>query len=168
MKKMSMMMLVLGLSALNQVSAAPVATKKQANDNPKVVFIKQFYADYLNENIHAKRLNQYYSADLKKLFARDDKIAKKNEEEIACLDFDYVIQGQDYDEKEILKTLKVSMTPKGWVRASFKNFNENQQIDYQVQCKGNQCQIEDLSEPEGSLKRSLAACLNELENTKSK
>lgn len=167
MKKMSIAMLVLGLGALSQVSAAPVSAKKQTNEQPKIALIKQFYSDYLNEHYDEKKIEKYYSADLNQLFVRDAELAEQKEE-IACLDFDYVVQGQDYDEKEILKTLKVSMTPKGWVRASFKNFNENQQIDYQVQCKGNQCQIEDLSEPEGSLKRSLAACLNELENTKSK
>ena len=111
----------------------------------------------------------YASAELKALLAKDEQLAG---DEIGCIDYDFVIQGQDYDAKSIKKTLKIKALDKESVEAKFTNFDPTTVI-YKFACSENQCEITDLLEEDQethkpkSFKEGLANCLVDLEKSAS-
>lgn len=111
----------------------------------------------------------YASAELKALLAKDEQLAG---DEIGCLDYDFVIQGQDYDAESIKKTLKIKALDKESVEAKFTNFDPTTVI-YKFACTENQCEITDLLEEDQethkpkSFKEGLANCLVDLEKSAS-
>ena len=111
----------------------------------------------------------YASAELKALLAKDEQLAG---DEIGCLDYDLVIQGQDYDAESIKKTLKIKALDKESVEAKFTNFDPTTVI-YKFACTENQCEITDLLEEDQethkpkSFKEGLANCLVDLEKSAS-
>ena len=111
----------------------------------------------------------YASAELKALLAKDEQLAG---DEIGCIDYDFVIQGQDYDAESIKKTLKIKALDKESVEAKFTNFDPTTVI-YKFACTENQCEITDLLEEDQethkpkSFKEGLANCLADLEKSTS-
>ena len=111
----------------------------------------------------------YASTELKALLAKDEQLAG---DEIGCLDYDFVIQGQDYDAESIKKTLKIKALDKESVEAKFTNFDPTTVI-YKFACTENQCEITDLLEEDQethkpkSFKEGLANCLADLEKSAS-
>ena len=111
----------------------------------------------------------YASAELKALLAKDEQLAG---DEIGCIDYDFVIQGQDYDAESIKKTLKIKALDKESVEAKFTNFDPTTVI-YKFACTENQCEITDLLEEDQethkpkSFKEGLANCLVDLEKSAS-
>lgn len=111
----------------------------------------------------------YASAELKALLAKDEQLAG---DEIGCLDYDFVIQGQDYDAESIKKNLKIKALDKESVEAKFTNFDPTTVI-YKFACTENQCEITDLLEEDQethkpkSFKEGLANCLADLEKSTS-
>ena len=88
---------------------------------------------------------------------------------MGCIDYDFIIQGQDYDAASIKRTLKIKTLDKNTVAATFKNFDEPTTVTYQFDCTTGKCQITDLLEEDRethkfkSFKESFAACLADLE-----
>ena len=116
-----------------------------------------------------KIFEDYASAELKALLAKDEQLAG---DEIGCIDYDFVIQGQDYDAESIKKTLKIKALDKESVEAKFTNFDPTTVI-YKFACTENQCEITDLLEEDQethkpkSFKEGLANCLADLEKSAS-
>ncbi len=54
--------------------------------------------------------------------------------------------------------MKFSVLNNGLVRAKGKNFGENSQVDFKVQCDGKNCQIDDIYTPDSYKKRSNSDC----------
>ena len=129
--------------------------------------VQKLYDAYQQPSVqeNTAAFEDYASAELKALLAKDEQLAG---DEIGCIDYDFVIQGQDYDAESIKKTLKIKALDKESVEAKFTNFDPTTVI-YKFACTENQCEITDLLEEEQethkpkSFKEGLANCLADLE-----
>ena len=133
--------------------------------------VQKLYDAYQQPSVQENTalFEDYASAELKALLAKDEQLAG---DEIGCLDYDFVIQGQDYDAESIKKTLKIKALDKESVEAKFTNFDPTT-IIYKFACTENQCEITDLLEEDQethkpkSFKEGLANCLVDLEKSAS-
>ncbi|EEV89219.1 Uncharacterised protein [Cardiobacterium hominis] len=133
--------------------------------------VQKLYDAYQQPSVQENTalFEDYASAELKALLAKDEQLAG---DEIGCLDYDFVIQGQDYDAESIKKTLKIKALDKESVEAKFTNFDPTTVI-YKFACTENQCEITDLLEEDQethkpkSFKEGLANCLVDLEKSAS-
>lgn len=133
--------------------------------------VQKLYDAYQQPSVqeNTAAFEDYASAELKALLAKDEQLAG---DEIGCIDYDFVIQGQDYDAESIKKTLKIKALDKESVEAKFTNFDPTTVI-YKFACTENQCEITDLLEEEQethkpkSFKEGLANCLADLEKSAS-
>lgn len=133
--------------------------------------VQKLYDAYQQPSVqeNTAAFEDYASAELKALLAKDEQLAG---DEIGCLDYDFVIQGQDYDAESIKKTLKIKALDKESVEAKFTNFDPTTVI-YKFACTENQCEITDLLEEDQethkpkSFKEGLANCLADLEKSTS-
>ena len=159
MKKYLLLALTLSASAF----AAPKESPEQ--------IVRKFYDAYQQPSVqeNTAAFEDYASAELKALLAKDEQLAG---DEIGCIDYDFVIQGQDYDAESIKKTLKIKALDKESVEAKFTNFDPTTVI-YKFACTENQCEITDLLEEDQethkpkSFKEGLANCLADLEKSTS-
>ena len=149
------------------LSAGAFATPKES----PAQIVQKLYDAYQQPSVQENTalFEDYASAELKALLAKDEQLAG---DEIGCLDYDFVIQGQDYDAESIKKTLKIKALDKESVEAKFTNFDPTTVI-YKFACTENQCEITDLLEEEQethkpkSFKEGLANCLADLEKSAS-
>ena len=133
--------------------------------------VQKLYDAYQQPSVQENTalFEDYASTELKALLAKDEQLAG---DEIGCLDYDFVIQGQDYDAESIKKTLKIKALDKESVEAKFTNFDPTTVI-YKFACTENQCEITDLLEEDQethkpkSFKEGLANCLADLEKSTS-
>ncbi len=133
--------------------------------------VQKLYDAYQQPSVqeNTAAFEDYASAELKALLAKDEQLAG---DEIGCIDYDFVIQGQDYDAESIKKTLKIKALDKESVEAKFTNFDPTTVI-YKFACTENQCEITDLLEEDQethkpkSFKEGLANCLADLEKSTS-
>ena len=133
--------------------------------------VQKLYDAYQQPSVqeNTAAFEDYASAELKALLAKDEQLAG---DEIGCIDYDFVIQGQDYDAESIKKTLKIKALDKESVEAKFTNFDPTTVI-YKFACTENQCEITDMLEEDQethkpkSFKEGLANCLADLEKSAS-
>ena len=133
--------------------------------------VQKLYDAYQQPSVqeNTAAFEDYASAELKALLAKDEQLAG---DEIGCIDYDFVIQGQDYDAESIKKTLKIKALDKESVEAKFTNFDPTTVI-YKFACTENQCEITDLLEEDQethkpkSFKEGLANCLVDLDKSTS-
>ena len=133
--------------------------------------VQKLYDAYQQPSVqeNTAAFEDYASAELKALLAKDEQLAG---DEIGCIDYDFVIQGQDYDAESIKKNLKIKALDKESVEAKFTNFDPTTVI-YKFACTENQCEITDLLEEDQethkpkSFKEGLANCLADLEKSAS-
>ena len=133
--------------------------------------VQKLYDAYQQPSVQENTalFEDYASAELKALLAKDEQLAG---DEIGCIDYDFVIQGQDYEAESIKKTLKIKALDKESVEAKFTNFDPTTVI-YKFACTENQCEITDLLEEDQethkpkSFKEGLANCLADLEKSAS-
>ena len=159
MKKYLLLALALSVGAF----AAPKESPAQ--------IVQKLYDAYQQPSVqeNTAAFEDYASAELKALLAKDEQLAG---DEIGCLDYDFVIQGQDYDAESIKKNLKIKALDKESVEAKFTNFDPTTVI-YKFACTENQCEITDLLEEDQethkpkSFKEGLANCLADLEKSAS-
>ena len=159
MKKYLLLALTLSASAF----AAPKESPAQ--------IVQKLYDAYQQPSVqeNTAAFEDYASAELKALLAKDEQLAG---DEIGCIDYDFVIQGQDYDAESIKTTLKIKALDKESVEAKFTNFDPTTVI-YKFACTENQCEITDLLEEDQethkpkSFKEGLANCLVDLEKSTS-
>ena len=149
------------------LSAGAFAAPKES----PVQIVQKLYDAYQQPSVQENTalFEDYASAELKALLAKDEQLAG---DEIGCIDYDFVIQGQDYDAESIKKTLKIKALDKESVEAKFTNFDPTTVI-YKFACTENQCEITDLLEEDQethkpkSFKEGLANCLVDLEKSAS-
>ena len=149
--------------------ALSVSAFATAKESPEQI-VQKLYDAYFQPSVqeNSATFEDYASAELKALFAKDEKLAGG---EIGCIDYDFIIQGQDYEAEEIKRTLKIKTLDNHRVEAKFQNFNTPATVIYQFACTENQCQITDLLAADGethklkSSKESFAACLTEIEKS---
>ena len=151
--------------------ALAISAFATAKESPEQI-VRKLYDAYFQPSVQESSVvfEDYASAELKALFAKDEKLA---DGEIGCIDYDFVIQGQDYDAESIKKTLKIKALDKESVEAKFQNFDTPATVIYKFACDDKQCQITDLLEEDQethkpkSFKEGLANCLADLEKSTS-
>ena len=123
----------------------------------KEQIIKDLYAKYM--------INQEPNQPLLALLSKDTKMlwdkAENTDDSMICLEFDPVVDGQDWDAKELEKSLKISSLPNGNVLAQFANFGEKKQVEYNFICD-EKCVVDDIKiqikEYDFSLLNTLKEC----------
>ncbi|RAZ46367.1 hypothetical protein CHL14416_05905 [Campylobacter hyointestinalis subsp. lawsonii] len=123
----------------------------------KEQIIKDLYAKYM--------INQEPNQPLLALLSKDTKMlwdkAENTDDDMICLEFDPVVDGQDWDAKELKKSLKISSLPNGNVLAQFANFGEKKQVEFSFICD-EKCAIDDIKiqtkEYDFSLLNTLKEC----------
>lgn len=142
-----------GLAAA--VLSVPVYAQQDPHLAQKTALVKKVYAAYkTNDMPHIDEA--WFSRDFNAALAHDAKAARG---EIACLDYDYIVQGQDFDGAEINRTLKVTPAQNGRIKATFRNFQSPQTVYYAFVCSDKGCVIDDIIESTGSFKKNLRSCL---------
>jgi hypothetical protein len=88
--------------------------------------VKFFYVPAVKFEADAQYRDRF-TEPVTKLFDLNDQATKKNPDQVACIDFDPGLDAQDFDQKTVSKTLKLSETVDGdnaEVAASFSLFPE--------------------------------------------
>lgn len=150
------------LTSLMSLGLMSVVTAK-----PDVVVmvdtIKQLYTEALNEDIPYD-LKKYVSPELKALLDKDSEAAEKRGE-VGCVDYDVVMQAQDFQADELKKSLSFqALTNK--VLVNFTNFGEEQELIYIMSFDGKRYLVGDIIQTDGSsFKNTLQQCERESHNT---
>ena len=155
-KTLWMALLAAALGAHAQQPQTPSADAQQAQ---KMAAVKKLYAAYARSN-EPELDESLFSPDFRAALAHERKAAKKAGG-AACLDYDFIIQGQDVDSAEVSRTLALELAADGRLKASFRNFDEPVTLHYVFACGDQGCLIDDIIEPEGSFKQGLRRCLQE-------
>lgn len=129
--------------------------------------IKQIYDETYSEEGYVT-LEKYLEPKFASLFT---KLQGFEYGDMECIGYNYIIQGQDYDEKsrEITRSLQVKVLDKESIEARFKNFGKEALLIYKINCQGGKCLITDFIEknPENnkpvSFRQSLQECIGDLE-----
>ncbi|MFW1798519.1 hypothetical protein ACG9YX_00505 [Acinetobacter nematophilus] len=112
----------------------------------KINFIKKIYAMKISEQyLNIDIVKQNSANELKQLISRRDALELKYPREMCEWVRNLLIPGNDFDVK--LSKMKFTLLNNGFVRAHGVNFGEEFHIDYQVQCHGQSCKIEDIYDP---------------------
>ena len=155
-KTLCMALLAAALGAHAQQPQTPSADAQQAQ---KMAAVKKLYAAYARSN-EPELDESLFSPDFRAALAHERKAAKKAGG-AACLDYDFIIQGQDVDSDEVSRTLALEPAADGRLKASFRNFDEPVTLHYVFACGDQGCLIDDIIEAEGSFKQGLRRCLQE-------
>jgi hypothetical protein len=108
------------------VAALSIALPVAAVAGPASDAVKFFYVPAVKFEADA-RYRDRFTEPVTKLFDLNDQATKKNPGEVACIDFDPGLDAQDFDQKSVSKTLKLSEKldgDNGEVTASFSLFSE--------------------------------------------
>lgn len=149
-------MLLMGHASANACDAQKKISEATKTDTRKTELIENLYL-----NLEDSHGFVYFQAtpDFKAMFDRDAQLAEGNG--MACLDYDMVVQGQDYNENDIQNSLNVTES-NGMVRASFTNLGVPVVLHYKVVCDDYKCAIDDIIDKQGSTKQAINACLDKL------
>ena len=103
MKKNLFPLLLLAVSTTFAKDAGKAETPEQ--------IVQKLYRVYQEENAtdNGVSFDNYASAEIKALFDKDEQLA---DGEMGCIDYDFIIQGQDYDAASIKRTLKIKTLDK--------------------------------------------------------
>lgn len=99
-------------------------------DDPRAL-IEYVYAPYLNESDpFPDDPSEVYSPTLKQLW--DEMSAKSEESEVPIIDFDPIINAQDYELTDFLVADPVIEADSATVVVSFSNFGEPQELHFEL------------------------------------
>ncbi|WP_151957555.1 DUF805 domain-containing protein [Acinetobacter guillouiae] len=107
----------------------------------KINFVKQIYSDELKSEFDV--VKQYASLELKHLISQRDHISDKNAGDMCDWVRNILSPGNGGLDIH-LDEIKFSVLKSGLIRASFYNFNEKHQIDFDIQCEESVCTISDI------------------------
>jgi hypothetical protein len=108
------------------VAALSIALPVAAVAGPASDAVKFFYVPAVKFEADAQYRDRF-TEPVTKLFDLNDQATKKNPDEVACIDFDPGLDAQDFDQKSVSKTLKLSEKldgDNGEVTATFSLFSE--------------------------------------------
>ena len=126
--------------------ASNAFAESTSQDLAKINFIKKMYAMKISEQyLNIDIVKQNSANELKQLISRRDALELKYSGEMCDWVRNLLIPGNDFDVK--LNKMKFTLLDNGLVRAQGVNFGEKFHIDYQVQCHGQACKIEDIYDP---------------------
>ncbi|MER9438763.1 MULTISPECIES: DUF3828 domain-containing protein [unclassified Mesorhizobium] len=108
------------------VAALSIALPAGAVAGPASDAVKFFYVPAVKFEAD-EQYRDRFTEPVTKLFELNDQATKKNPDQVACIDFDPGLDAQDFDQKTVSKTLKLSEKLDGdnaQVTASFSLFSE--------------------------------------------
>lgn len=108
------------------LAALATALPAAAFAGPASDAVKYFYVPEVRFEAEAQYRDRF-TEPVTKLFDLNDQVTKKNPDQVACIDFDPGLDAQDFDQKTVSKTLKLSEKLDGdnaEVTASFSLFSE--------------------------------------------
>lgn len=108
------------------VAALSIVMPAAAFAGPASDAVKFFYVPAVKFEADAQYRDRF-TEPVTKLFDLNDQATKKNPDEVACIDFDPGLDAQDFDQKSVSKTLKLSEKldgDNGEVTATFNLFSE--------------------------------------------
>jgi hypothetical protein len=108
------------------VAALSLAMPAAAFAGPASDAVKFFYVPAVKFEADAQYRDRF-TEPVTKLFDLNDQATKKNPDEVACIDFDPGLDAQDFDQRSVSKTLKLSEKldgDNGEVTATFNLFSE--------------------------------------------
>ena len=108
------------------VAALSIALPAAAFAGPASDAVKFFYVPAVKFEAD-EQYRDRFTEPVTNLFNLNDQATKKNPDEVACIDFDPGLDAQDFDQKTVSKTLKLSEKLDGdtaEVTASFSLFSE--------------------------------------------
>jgi hypothetical protein len=108
------------------LAALSIALPAAAFAGPASDTVKFFYVPEVKFEADAQYRDRF-TEPVTKLFDLNDQATKKNPDQVACIDFDPGLDAQDFDQKTVSKTLKLSEKLDGdnaEVTASFSLFSE--------------------------------------------
>lgn len=131
----------------SEQEVVPVAEEPKKEIAIKLDFVKKVYTDVLNDDLKGIDIIKLHaSPQLKQLIIQTQEISNQTEEPCDWVrDYDILIQGQDFDIK--LDEMNFHILDNGLVRADFYNFGKKHQVDFDIQCDGQECKIADVYEP---------------------
>ena len=131
----------------SEQEVVPVAEEPKKEIAIKLDFVKKVYTDVLNDDLRGIDIIKLHaSPQLKQLIIQTQEISNQTEEPCDWVrDYDILIQGQDFDIK--LDEMNFHILDNGLVRADFYNFGKKHQVDFDIQCDGQECKIADVYEP---------------------
>ena len=129
------------------------ASAQDPLQSQKLQIVKKIYKNGGNMDT----LLNYASRDLKSVFDEDER--NTPEDEVGCIDYDVVTQGQDSDPKEIIRSLKTSVTSNGNILVTFKNLGQRMKLIYVMKCHNGRCLVDDVLEKGKSFKQQVRQCI---------
>jgi hypothetical protein len=108
------------------VAALSIALPAAAVAGPASDAVKFFYVPAVKFEAD-EQYRDRFTEPVTKLFELNDQATKTNPDQVACIDFDPGLDAQDFDQKTVSKTLKLSEKLDGdnaQVTASFSLFSE--------------------------------------------
>lgn len=123
------------LTLLGLLSVSPAVL---AADSAEVGLVKRIYREAAAKPDGSMEiLKRYADSSLKQAIRTIDRVGNQGE---SCLDADPVWNSQD---PEITRKVAVRELGGGRVRASFKQYGSNVNVDFVVNCSGGTCRISD-------------------------
>ncbi|MBZ9796049.1 DUF3828 domain-containing protein [Mesorhizobium sp. ES1-4] len=148
------------LAAILSIAAPAAALAGPASDA-----VKFFYAPQVKFEADAQYRDRF-TEPVTKLFDLNDQATKKNPDQVACIDFDPGLDAQDFDQKTISKTLKLSETVDGdtaQVVASFALFPEGddsqREMHWSLKKVGGKWKISDIASKTSAWTLSQLECM---------
>lgn len=132
-------------AALGLVVASIVPAWAQSFDDP-VALVEFAYAQYTPESLAGFDLRAHASPELLALFEADD--ARTPEGEVGALDFDPVVNGQDFDLSDVEVTQTERTGEQALVAVSFSNMGTAQTLLFTLVATGDGWKIDEIESTE--------------------
>jgi uncharacterized protein DUF3828 len=127
--------------------------------------VKFFYVPAVKFEADAQYRDRF-TEPVTKLFDLNDQAIKKHPDEVACIDFDPGLDAQDFDQKSVSKTLKLSEKLDGdnaEVTATFSLFSEGdeskREMVWSLKKIGGKWKISDIASKTSDWKLSALECV---------
>lgn len=130
----------------------------QSFEDPRAL-IESIYAPYLRDEVPDNYPTDQFTPTLKTLW--DDMETRQNESEMAILDFDPIINGQDFQITDFAVADPLIEGDKATVVATFRNFSEPQEMHYTLLHQADGWKIDDLESVAGEFTYRLSEILAE-------
>ena len=133
------------------LAALTTALPAAALAGPASDAVKFFYVTAVRFEADAQYRDRF-TEPVTKLFDLNDQATKKNPDQVACIDFDPGLDAQDFDQKTVSKTLKLSETVDGdtaQVVASFSLFSDGdgskREMNWSLKKVGGKWKVSDIA-----------------------
>ncbi|MFD1244561.1 hypothetical protein [Paralysiella testudinis] len=128
------------------------ASLAMANDALKIKTVQSLYRSASQGVDSAVVLERNADASLKQAYRHADKVERQGG---MCIEEDPMFGNQDPQTKA---KVTVTVLQNGLTQAKFKQYGQNQTINYKLSCTGNACKVNDVLNGGSSFRQELSAC----------